>query len=94
MGLLEVVDADLRAGDVGGDGQHRHAAAMGSRTAVDQVQVAGAATARADRQLAGEMGLRAGREGGAFLMAHVHPLDDPHRRSASVKPFRESPTTP
>ena len=73
--LLEVARADLGAGNVGGDRQHRGHAAVGVEQAVDQVQVAGAAAARADRQLAGELGLRPGREGRGLFVAHVHPVD-------------------
>ena len=76
MGRLEVVAADFRRRDVGGDSQHRHAAAMAVEQAVDQVEVAGTATPRADGQLAGQIGFCARGEGGAFLMAHVHPIDD------------------
>ena len=75
VGLLEVAGADLGAGDVGGDGQHRGHAAVGVEQPVDEVQVAGAAAAGADRQLAGELGLRPGREGRGLFVADVHPLD-------------------
>ena len=40
MGLLEVAAAYLLAGDLGGDGEHRHAAAMAVVKAVDEVQIA------------------------------------------------------
>ena len=62
--------------------------------AVDQVQVARAAAAGADRELAGEMGLGAGRESRRLLVAGMHPVDVFCRRSESVMPFRLSPTTP
>ena len=94
MGFLEVGPADLGARDVGGDRQHRHAAAMTVEQAVDQVQVAGPAASGADRELAGEMRLGARGEGGGLLVPHVDPVDLLLRRSESVKPFRESPTTP
>ena len=58
-----------------GDRQHRHAAALAVEQAVDQMQVARTAAAGANRQLARQMRLGAGREGGALLMAHVDPLD-------------------
>ena len=75
MGLLEVGPADLDARDVGGDRQHRHAAAMAVEQAVDQVQVARAAAAGAHRELAAEMRLGAGSEGAGLLVAHMHPFD-------------------
>jgi hypothetical protein len=39
------------------------------------MQVPGAAASRADGYLAGELGLRPGRECPGFFMADVHPLD-------------------
>ena len=94
MRRLEIVDADLAAGDMGRDRQHRHAAALAIEQAVDEMQVAGAAAAGADRQLAGQMGLGARREGAAFLVPTWIQSIDFMRRIASVKPLRESPTTP
>jgi len=52
-GFLEVAAADLVAGNLRRDRQHRHAAAVAVIQAVDQVQIAGAATAGANRQAAG-----------------------------------------
>src|SRR4029077_6850110 len=75
MRLLEVTGADLGAGDVSGDRPHRGHAPVGVVQPVDQVQVAGAATARTDRQLTGELGLRAGREGRRLLVADVYPAE-------------------
>ena len=75
MRLLEVGAADLGARDVGGDRQHRHAAALAVEQAVDQVQVAGAAASGADGELAGEVRLGAGGEGGRLLVPHVDPVD-------------------
>jgi hypothetical protein len=42
---------------------------------VDQVKVSGPAAAGADSELAGEMGLGAGCEGGDFLMPDMNPFD-------------------
>src|SRR5579859_1733432 len=75
MGRLEIVDTDLGAGNMGGDGQHRHPIAMGVEKTIDQMEISRAATAAADRQFPGEMRLGAGRESSAFLMAHMDPLD-------------------
>ncbi len=94
VGGLEIVDADFAARDVRGDRQDRRAAAMAVEQAVDHVQVARPATAHADRQLAGQLGLGAGGRGASLFMAHAH-LDCGRARAAlPVKPFRESPTTP
>jgi hypothetical protein len=75
MGRLKIGAADLRARDVRRDRQHRHARPVAVEEAVDQVEITGTATARADRELSGEMRLGAGREGRGLLVAHVHPLD-------------------
>ena len=75
MGLLEVAAADLRAGDLGGDRQHRNPVAVAVVQAVDQVQVAGPAAAGADGELAGDLRLGAGGERGRLLVAHMHPAD-------------------
>src|SRR6202034_3434405 len=66
---------DLDPRDVRGDRQHRHPAAVGVEQAVDQVQVAGPAAARADRELAGQRRLAARRERGRLLVPDVLPDD-------------------
>ena len=91
---LKIVDADFAARDMGRDGKNRHAAAVAIEQTVDQMQIARTAAAGANRELAGEMRLGAGREGGALLVPHMDPLDVFRRRRASVKPLSESPTTP
>ena len=75
MGFLEIAGTDLRRRNVRGDGKHRHAGAVAVEQAVDEVQVAGSATAGADREFAGQMRLGAGREGRDLFVAHVHPFD-------------------
>jgi hypothetical protein len=75
IGLLEVAAADFLAGYLGGDGQHRDAAAMAVVEAVDQVQVARTAASGAHRDFPGELAFRPRREGRRLLVAHVHPLD-------------------
>ena len=75
MSFLEIAAADLRAGDLGGDRQHRNPVAMAVEQAVDQVQVAGPAAAGADGELAGHLRLGAGGERGHLLVAHMHPAD-------------------
>jgi hypothetical protein len=91
---LEVLDADLRAGNVHSDRQHGHLAAVAVEQAVDQVQLARPAAACARGELPRELGLRAGGKRRAFLVAHVHQSTVLMRRRLSVKPLSESPTTP
>ncbi|BDZ42336.1 hypothetical protein GCM10025865_16350 [Paraoerskovia sediminicola] len=75
MRLLEELRTDLRARDVARDGEDGHAGAVRVVQAVDQVQVAGAARARAHREVPGDLGLRGGHERGGLLVAHVDPFD-------------------
>ncbi len=75
MRLLEVVRTDFRARDVRGDRQHRNPAALCVVETVDQMQVARAATAGADRQLSGQRGIRRRRERGCLLVTDVLPRD-------------------
>jgi hypothetical protein len=75
MRLLKIAAANFLAGDLGGDCQHRRAAAMAIVKPVDEVHVPGPATSGTDRQLAGQMGLRSGGECGRFLVTHANPLD-------------------
>ena len=49
--------------------------AMAVVQAVDQMQIAGTATAGADRELAGGGGIGTCSEGGDFFVAGVHPAD-------------------
>ncbi len=48
---------------------------MAIEQAVDEMQIARPAAAGADGELAGQMRLGAGREGGDLLVADVDPLD-------------------
>jgi hypothetical protein len=49
--------------------------AIGFIEAVDEVEAAGAATARTGGEFAGELSFRARCEGAGLLMAHMDPLD-------------------
>ena len=49
MRLLKISTANFVAGNLGGDGEDRDAAAVAIVETIDQVEVAGAATAGADR---------------------------------------------
>jgi hypothetical protein len=75
MRSLEVIDPDLSARDVGGDRKHRYVVAVGVEQTADEVEVAGATAAGADRQLPSEVSLGASCEGGSLLMANVDPFD-------------------
>ena len=75
VGFLEETAADLLAGDVRGDGQHRRPGAVGVVQAVDQVQVAGPAGAGAHREPAGQLGFRRRGEGGRLLMPDMDPVN-------------------
>src|SRR5579859_5120784 len=72
---LEVVGADLAAGNVCRNREHGCAAAMAVVEAVDQMEIAGTTTSRAHRQLACQIGLGAGSKCGTFLMAHMNPVN-------------------
>ena len=73
--LLKVVAANFRGGNMRGDGQHRHAAALAVVEAVDQVQIARPAASGADRQLARQGRFGSGGEGGRLFVPHADPLD-------------------
>ena len=57
MGFLEIPAADLRRRNLRGDGQHRHAAAVGIEQTVDQMQVARPARTGAGREFARDVRL-------------------------------------
>ncbi len=94
MRLLEEVRADFGEGICAAIATTGTRRALAIEQAVDEMQIAGAAAAGADGEVAGEMRVGAGGEGGDLFVAHVQPLMPPCRRMASVKPFRLSPTTP
>jgi len=75
VGFLEVAGSDLGARDLGGQRQHRRHAAMRVVQAVDQVQVAGAAAARAGHEPVGQLCLRPSCERADLLMPHMYPID-------------------
>ena len=75
MGFLEEAAADLHAGQVRGDGQHRGARAVGVIEAVHQVQVPGAAGSGAHRQFTCQLRLGTGREGSRLLVSDMDPVN-------------------
>ena len=60
-------------GDLRGNGENRHTAAVAIVQPVDQVQVARATAAGADGETAGEVRLGARGEGRRLLVPHVDP---------------------
>ena len=73
VGLLEVSAADLIGGDLRGNGENGYAAPVAIVEPVDQVEVARAAAAGADGELAGEVRLGARGEGRRLFVPHVDP---------------------
>ena len=87
MRLLEVARTDLGARNVAGDREHRRTRAMRVVEAVDEVQVARTAAARAHGDPPGELRLGGGHECGGLLVAHVDPVDAA-LRLAAASPYR------
>ena len=75
MGLLKVATPDLDPGDLGGDRQYRHAAALSLEQPVDQVQVPRPAAADTNRQLPRHGRFSHRRERRGLLMADVLPRE-------------------
>jgi hypothetical protein len=75
MSLLEIVRTDLHGRDLRRDRHHGNARALAVEETVDEMEVTGAAAAGADREVAGNMRLGAGGEGGDLFVAHVQPFD-------------------
>jgi hypothetical protein len=78
MSGLKVVDANLGARDMRRDRKNGNATAMAVEKAVDQVKVARAAAACADRKLARQMRFSTRGECCAFLVTRVDPFDSTH----------------
>src|SRR5699024_10422367 len=75
VGLLEVVRADLVAGDVRGDGEHRGTGALSVVEADAAEEGAGSAAAGPHGERAGQCGRTAGCEGGGRLVADMDPFE-------------------
>jgi hypothetical protein len=75
MGFLKIAGTNFRGRNVRGDDKHRHPRAVAVEQAIDEVQIAGSATAGADRKFIGQMRLGAGREGRDLFAAHMHLFD-------------------
>jgi hypothetical protein len=75
MGLLEISGADLGRRNLGRNRKHWHPRSVAVEQAVDEVQVARAATASANGEFAREMRLGASRKSSDLLMPDMDPLD-------------------
>ena len=75
MGLLEISAAYLFPWNVRRDREHWHVAAARVPEAIDEMEIARAATGGGHRQLAADRGLTGCGERGRFLMADVLPRD-------------------
>src|SRR5579863_3459450 len=75
MGLLEIIAADFRAGNLGGNRQNRNARAMTVEQSVNQMQISRTATSRAHRQLASQVSIRACGKRRRFFMPGMDPGD-------------------
>ena len=69
VGFLKIAAADFVAGNLRRNGENRNTVALAVVETIDQMQVAGTATAGADRQSSGEMRFRAGGKRRGFLMS-------------------------
>jgi len=75
MGFLKIAGADFGRGDMGRNGNHRHAGAVAVEQPVDEVQIAGPATAGANGEFAGEMRLGASGKCRHLLVTNMQPFD-------------------
>ncbi len=75
MGFLEIAAADLATGNMCGDREHRNAAAMAIVKTIDQMHVAGPATAGANREFSGQVRFGPGGKGCRLFMSDVHPIN-------------------
>ena len=75
MRFLKIAAANFLTWNLRGDGDNRDTAAVTIVKSVDQMQIAGAATSRADGEATGEVSFRTRSERGRFFMPHMNPLD-------------------
>ncbi len=78
LGLLEILAADLAAGNLRGDRQHGHTIPLAIVEAIDEVRVPRPATAGTDRQIARQVRLSPGRKR-ALLLHCVYVSKRPTR---------------
>src|SRR5580704_8657828 len=75
VGLLKISAPDFIAGNLRCDSKHRNPAAVTIVEPVDQMQIARAATSRANGQLPGKMRFRASGKRRRLFMSYMHPLN-------------------
>src|SRR5258705_9811411 len=75
MGFLEISGAEFGRRDLRCNGKHGHARPLTIEQAIDQVQIAGAAASRTDREFSRQVRLGAGCERSDLLVPHMHPFD-------------------
>src|SRR5260370_32125101 len=88
MGRLKIVDPDLTARDVRGDGKDGCAVALTIKQSIDQMQVARATTAGTNGKFSRQLSFSSCRERGALLVPHMDPVDrflPPHRIGNSIE---------
>ena len=73
--LLKVAASDLVAWNLRCDRKDRHTIAVAIEQAIDEMKVAGTATARTDGKFSGKVGFSAGSERRYFFMSCVQPFD-------------------
>jgi hypothetical protein len=73
--LLEVIRAELGAGNLRGDGEDGDAAALTVVQSIYKVEVARTTASRTDGELASDLGLAPGGEGGDLFVSNHHPID-------------------
>jgi hypothetical protein len=73
--FLKIVASDLGARNLRGDGENRNTTAMAVIEAIDQMEIAGAATPRAHRQISGQMRFSASCKSGSFFVSYMDPLE-------------------
>ena len=73
--LLKIAASDLMAWNLRGNRKDRHTIAVAIEEAIDEVKVAGAATARTHGDVSSEVGFRAGGERSYLFMPHMEPFD-------------------
>src|SRR5262249_41788046 len=75
MRLLKIAGSDLNRRDMRRNGKHGDTRAVAIEQSVDEMQVSGPATSRADGDVAGQMRLGTRGERGNLLVTHMYPLD-------------------
>ena len=75
VSFLEVVGSDFSAGNLGGDGENRNAAAVTVVETIDEVKISGATASGAYGKLSADLGLATRGESGYFFVADHLPIN-------------------